>query len=203
MSADQGYLRNWAPGSDYGAANMTFPTDDYFVIGGDRSPGKATLIKCNSPSGIDVRKGYGLDGASTVPTGQEPSDIEFLIELWDETTHPAAFDIFARKWLTRPVAIPQGGLKALALNIQHTGVNRAPFNVSKVLRHDVVHHGDPEGIGLWSYTVTFLQFRLPKAAPSRPLAAIPKAKNPRPTAKDANEVQIQQLNGTLTSELGE
>lgn len=182
---------------DPGTYTMQFPTDDFFYIGGDISPGKATLIKCDAPSGIDIRKGFGLSGASTVPTGEEPSDVEFLIELWDERFHPQQFETFARKWLTRPVKCPkllpgQSQAEALALRIRHTGLNRAPFNVDKVLRHNVIHEGQDE-YGLWRYRVSFLQFRLPFIAASKPLAAIPGVKNPRPTALTANQKKTQEL----------
>jgi hypothetical protein len=184
------------------AALMRWPAVDYFIIGGDRSPGIARLTKADSPSGIDIRKGYGLSGASTVPTGEEPSDIEFTLEFWDESIHPAQFDVFARKWLTRPVALPPGGLSALALPIIHPGINRAPVNVSKVLRHNCTALIKSDETGLYSCTVSFLQFRLPRLALSRPFAAIPPKVNPRPTAQDAADVDLEAARQTLNGLIG-
>jgi hypothetical protein len=179
-----------------------FPAQDFFELGGDRTPRlvKATLVKADSPSGIDIRKGYGLSGATTVPTGEEPSDIEFLIEIWKESVLPEWYS-FAKKWLTRPVALPPGGIKAMALPISHPGLNNPPINVTQVLRHNCTALLN-DGYGLWSCTVSLLQFRLPKIAMSKPLATLPSAKNARPTAQDANDVEKQQLQVTLQNLVG-
>jgi len=203
-----------------------FPDLDYFIIGGDKSPGIARLTKADSPSGIDVRKGYGLSGATTVPTGEEPSDVEFTIELWDEgiptkqdplqflagtsinaRSHPQQWDAFARKWLTRPVFQPgtflsQSALAALALPIVHPGLNRAPINITKVLRHNCTALVN-DGTGLWTCTVSFLQFKPPRLALPKPTTALPNKPNPRPTAMNANQRAMQANQATIDQLAGE
>lgn len=186
---------------------LFWPDVDYVIIAGDKSPGVWRLTKADSPSGIDVRKGYGLSGASTVPTGEEPSDIEFEVDLWDETKHPDQWDAYARKWLTRPVYSPgvflsQKALSALALPIIHPALNRAPINVTKVLRHNCTQIKN-DGNGLWQATVSFLQFRLPRIALPKPTTSLPNKGTQRPTAQNANQKEIQALQATLNAEMGQ
>lgn len=166
-----------------------FPAQDFIRIGGIPNPGKATITKISAPHGWDIRKGYGLSGATVVPTGDELGDLEILFELWDPNDYPK-WNLFAKQFLQKALVAVPGGLVAMALSIDHPVITEMGKG-SYVLKDRSGWTND--GFGLWSSTAAFLEYKKPKPALPRPLAAIPAAAAPVPTAQDAQDVQIQQV----------
>lgn len=164
-----------------------FPQQDYILLGGVQSPGRATVLGAGSPREWDVRKGYGYSGAVTVYTGENLAKFEVLIELW-EKSHFAEWVRFAKIALEKPPL----GTKPKALDIAHPLLNLPPLSITSVVVEDVSQFEQDEE-GLWSCTIKFLQFRAPKPALGKPLASIPNAAKPVPTAQDAADVEIQKL----------
>lgn len=172
-----------------------FPKANYFIIGGTRSPGKASLIEAKKVFGWQINKGFGLTGATVVPSGDELVEAAFLIEIWDARDVPD-WDDFAARYLSKALVGAPGGVTPMALGILHPSLNGPPLNVAKV----VVKEVNPllnDGLGLWTTTVRFLQYRPPVPALSRPLAAIPAAAATKPTAQDAADREMQAKAATI------
>jgi len=164
---------------------------DYILIGGDRSPGVVTVDSCDSPRGWDIRKGYALSGATVVPTGDELSTVELTFGFWtaDQIT---AWQAFAAKYFDKAVRLIPGSLTPKALSIQHPVINGAPLRVTEVVVKDCSALQN-DGTGFWTARVVLLQYRKPQPALAKPPAAIPAAQQPKPTAQDAQDREIQQL----------
>lgn len=179
---------------------MSFPRTNFFLIGGFRSPGKATLVDATKVFGWDQRKGYGLTGAYSVPTGEELVLAKFLIELWDGDDWPLWL-AFSKKFFTKPVITVPGGLSSLGLGILHPVLNAPPYNVHKVVPARISTMIQDE-YGLWSCTVELLEFKPPAPAPARPLATIPDVAAPQPTAQDAADREIAARGAELAALAG-
>lgn len=168
----------------------TFPTDDFIYLAGDKSPGKVTIRGANSPRGWDIRKGYGLSGATVVPSGDELAEgIVCLFEFW----LPEQIDewiAFAAKHLDKSVRLVPGSLKPKALGIYHFVLAAPPIRITEVVVKDCTQLEQDE-FGLWSCEATFLQYRKPKPALAPPSAAIPAAGTAAPTALDAADREMQ------------
>lgn len=173
----------------------TFPSREYVMIGGDASPGKATVRGLNSPRGWDERKGYALSGATLVPTGDELSKFEILFELWDET-QMALWNSYASKYFARSVKLVPGTLKPKALGIEHPALTAPPHHITEVVVLDVIGP-ETDDTGGVSWVVKFEEYRKPKPALSPPDASIPAAQKPTPTAEDAADREIQDKLATL------
>jgi hypothetical protein len=170
-------------------AGNEFPYQDYIMLGGAPSPGRATILGggSGSPRTWDVRKGYGYSGAFIVYTGDGLAKFKVMIELW-LPEHFAAWQRFAKITLSKPPL----GLKPTALDIAHPILNMQPWSITSVVVEDVSPWEQDEE-GMWSTTIDFLQFRGPKPMLGKPLASIPNAVKKIPTAQDAAEVEIQKL----------
>lgn len=168
---------------------MSFPISNTFTIGGDNCPGKATLLEAPKVFGWDQRKGYGLTGAYSVPTGEELVLAKFLVELWDGAQWPLWL-LFVKKYFTRPVITAPGGLSSLGLGIQHPLLNAPPYSVHKVVPAKV-HEAKQDEWGGWSIVVELLEFKPPAPVPPRPLATIPDKAPGQPTARDALDREMQ------------
>lgn len=164
-----------------------FPAQDYILLGGEKSPGRATVLGAGSPRTWDKRKGYGYSGAFVIFTGDDLAKFKVQIDLWKKDQF-AEWDRFAKKCLVKPPL----GQKPKALDIQHPLLNAEPLKITSAVVEDV-SQWDQDEEGLWSCTIDFLQFRAPKPALGKPNAAIPSVAKPIPTAQDAADVEIQRL----------
>lgn len=163
-----------------------WPEQDWIGLGPVRSPGRATIVSAPRANKWDIRDGYGLDGATTVFVGVKASVIEVRFDLW----LPSQFT----DWLlfSRAVLEPSAITGRLAWEIKHPVLNATPINVFKVQVVEVTPFVQDDD-GMWSCTVKFVEFKKPKPALSKPIAAIPAVSKPVPTAQDAAEVEIQAL----------
>ncbi len=169
------------------------PREDFIILGADKSPGRATIVSPGSPREWDIRKGYGFSGASTVFIGNGLAKFDVLVDLWQPVQY-SDWDRFAKKYLQKaPI-----GLRPMAYGISHPVLNTAPLNISSVVVEDVVFEGTDD-YGLDTWRIKFLEFRAPKPALGKPLAAIPAATKPLPTAQDAADREIQAKIATLKS----
>lgn len=184
------------------------PAQDWITIGGDQSPGKATIVKAPRSQGWDVRKGYAMVGATIVPTGADVPEVEVLFEFFDMNganapagriltglrteQQIAAWYAFAKKWLNKPVVTVAGSFQYLALSIGHPVLNNPPINITKVVFKSAEALSN-DGYGLWSTRATFLEFRPPKLALPQPKQAVPPVNKPAPTASDAAQAETQRL----------
>ncbi len=164
-----------------------FPQQPYIVLGPLQSPGVATVRGLDSPRNWDVQQGYGLTGAVAVFKGTGLAKFTVDIELW-EPEHFIEWNVFATI-----LAAPKPGLAGgFALGILHPIVNGPPHGVTEVVVENVSQPVQND-LGRWTYTIAFLQYKKPLPAIARPIAAIPAASAPLPTAADAGEAKMLSL----------
>ena len=168
-------------------AGNEFPYQDYIILGGAKSPGRATIVGAGSPRDWDKRKGYGFSGAFVIYTGDNLAKFKVQIDLWTPDQF-AEWAKFAKLCLVKPPT----GTKPKAMDIQHPLLSMDPIKITSVVVEDCSQFTEDDD-GLWSCTIDFLQYRAPMPALGKPLASIPSVKKPKPTAKDAAEVEIEKL----------
>lgn len=182
------------------------PARDYIIIGGDKSPGKATIRGLNSPRAWDIRKGYGLSGATVVPAGDELATFSVLFEFFDAGGSGVqktadmlqAWYVYASKYFDKSVRLVPGSNVPKALGIDHPILAAPPHRVAEAVVKDVSQLEQDE-LGGWSTEVFFLQYRKPKPALAAPNAAIPAAAKPAPTAEDEADREMAAKLATLKS----
>lgn len=173
-----------------------------FRIGTDRCPGQVTLTKAPNLQLWDVRKGNGLSGGTIVPMGEDINDVEFYIYLWDIPNQLDAWKLFASKWLKKAVITSPGGQGSLALAIDYPLLRMPPVSITKVAYKGCTELQIDEYEG-YSFTLTFIKWRPPILAPSRPSATIPSAAKPTPTAQDQAQALILQQGGQINGLAGQ
>jgi hypothetical protein len=159
------------------------PRQSHIVLASLKSPGVCRVRGANSPRDWDIRKGYGLTGATIVYTGDNLAKFSVDIQLWEDSQF-LEWEIFA-KILEKPKT-----RIAPALGIQHPMVNMAPWGITSVVVEDVDQFEDNDE-GLFMATIHFIQFRKPLPMLARPVASIPAIATPNPTAADAFELELQ------------
>lgn len=174
-----------------------FPSVDTITIAGVPAPGQWVLTRADKVYGWDVRKGYGTSGATVVPVGDELVEAEFEVRLWDSAQVPL-FRALRAGYLKKPLAATPGSLAAFAIGIDHPEL--ADLGVTSVVVRKITPLVN-DGYGLWTCNVTFLQYRKPQPALSKPLASIPDVTPPVPTAQDNLEREAQQLEAEFQTEL--
>lgn len=160
------------------------PEQDYIILGGQRSPGVATLRNAGSPRDWDIRKGYGFSGASVVFTGNGLAKFECDIYLWT----PAHWIDW--KTFSLLLAKPKGLVQTTGIGISHPLLKLPPLSIDSVVIEDVLQFEEDDSGG-WQCTIKFIEFKRPAPALSKPLVAIPSASKAPPTAQDAVDREIQ------------
>lgn len=140
---------------------------DYVELAGARTPGIAWIEGASSPRSWDVRKGYGVSGATVVFKGVPPAAFKLMIVL----TTPEDWDAWHawRPIVARPPT-PDGTatarpLRPAALDIVHPIPN--DLGIRSVVVTDVKQpvESDP---GKWTIEIGLLEFRAPVRALVRP-----------------------------------
>lgn len=165
------------------------PMQDYVLLGGAKTPGRATVQGAGSPRKWDVRQGYGYSGAIVVYMGDGLAQFDIHVDLW-LPEHFSEWNRFAKIALVKAPL----GTKPKALDISHPLLSLEPLKITSVVVEDVSQF-EQDDEGLWTCTIKCLQYRAPLPALGRPLASIPNAAKITPTAQDAAEVEIQKLIG--------
>lgn len=167
------------------------PQQDFIVLGGMKSPGRATIVSAAFERKYDVREPYGAIGGSTIYHGEKIKSAEVLIELW-EKSHFADWALFARAVLFKKPG-------KVAMSVDHPVLRLIQLTEVQVEKVSAFTQDEE---GMWSCTITLLEFKPPMAALSKPLAAIPNAPKPNPTAQDAADLEIQRLGAQLAAVAG-
>src|SRR6266568_3713920 len=150
------------------------PTQDYIILGGVTSPGRATITSGAFERKWDVREPYGASGGSTIWHGDAIKHCDVLIELW-LPEHFADWESFSRKVLfAKPGKV--------ALSVDHPVLKLIQLTEVQI---EKVSAFDQDDEGLWSCTISLIEFKRPKPALSKALAAIPNVPKITPTAQDA------------------
>lgn len=167
-----------------------FPAQDYVLINGEKSPGKATIQRPNSPRGWDERQGYALNGATLVPKGNPLAEFSVLFEFWDPADMPAWY-AYAAKYFDESVRFNPGTATPRALGIYHPLLAAPPFRITECVVRDASAH-DKTDDGKYVFEIFFKRYRKPKIAAPAPIAAIPAASTAKPVAQDAADIEMQQ-----------
>jgi hypothetical protein len=170
-----------------------YPAQDYVTIANVPSPGRATILGAGLKRTWEIRKGYGLSGATVVFTGADLAKFDIEIALWD-AEHWIQWDLFAKAILAKPPT----ALAPVALGIQHPLLNLEPLKITSIVVEEVTQFEEDDS-GLWICKIKCIEYRAPMLALAKPKAAIPSAKVPKPTAQDAAEVEIQRLLGQFNA----
>lgn len=133
-----------------------------------------------------MQEPYGASGGSTIYHGDAIKRADVLIELWT-ADHFAAWEAFASAVLFKKPG-------KTAMTVDHPVLRLIKLTEVQV---EKVTAFDQSDTGLWSCTISLLEFKRPKAALSKPIAAIPNAPKPVPTAQDAADLEIQKLTATF------
>lgn len=165
---------------------MTFKTQDYIYLGGDKSPGLATVGKAGSPRRWEERQGYGLSGAWLFYTGDGLASFDVTFYLW-LPEHKEQWDAFAKKQLARPTQ----GTRPQAKEISHPLLESEPHVIKSVVVEDVSSF-ELDEYGGRSCVVKFKQYRAPMPLLGKPNRSISKPTNVI-TAKSAEERTIEEL----------
>lgn len=172
------------------------PVQDYIILNGFRSPGKAIVAGATTPRKWDQRPGYGFTGATVFYTGQGLAEFTVTLELWDPREWQDWW-AFARVLEKEPI-----GKRAAALKISHPLLTRAPLNITDVVVTDV-SQWEQDDDGLWTCTISFLEYRPPKPAVGKPTAAIPDSPQGKVAAKTAIEIENEKLTKELADLSGQ
>jgi hypothetical protein len=165
-----------------------FPAADTITVAGLPAPGKWTLTKADKEYGWQILQATAMTGATIKPIGDPLVTADFNVEFWDPLDY-AAFKLFRKQFLMKALVTVPGSPVGLTLAFDHpelSDLGLSQFAVKKIT--PVLN----DGYGVWSCKVEFLQYRKPAPALSKPNASIPDNGEPRPTAKTALEIQLQQ-----------
>lgn len=163
------------------------PHQDFIVLAGAPSPGLAVVKSPGSPRKWDVRDGYGITGAVCVFMGEGLATFDVDIFCWKDE-HFVAWPIFARLTLVNPPL----GARPTSMSIQHPILQDPPLSISQVVVTNVGGwEQDPDGGGLWSRTISFLQYRKPRPALVKPFEGPPGSPVIVPPPVDPELLQIQ------------
>ncbi len=157
---------------------------DVIRLGGVISEGQAEVTNGASPRKIDVRKGNGLSGATTVFTGIDIKAFNVRLTFWDQAQIEWYGSIFAPL-----LALPPSGKSPKSLDFYHPLVSEPPINIRAVLVENVTQLLQT-GDGIWTVDISLMPFRPPKPALAKPAAA---AKKDAPKPQDANDKLIERL----------
>lgn len=158
---------------------------DVLVVGSTAVPAdKTTLSPPKLKRNWDVQKGFGVQGAFCVYTGEGLAAFDVTFEFWREEKE-ALWDAFAARYLTAPK-----GTKPAALGVYHPILMKAPFKIVNVQVTDI------EGWSLvtpghWQTRLSLLEYRPP--APFKPAKTEPvvPAVEKVPIAKPKTEQDVR------------
>jgi hypothetical protein len=152
---------------------------DYIVLQGAKSPGKAVVTGATDKRKWDIQIGYALSGGITIYRGKEISKFSVVLTL---ATAQDWIDWAAWRKL---VARPPNGVRPKAMTIEHPWLRM--LDIHEVSIEEVGQPEESDETGAWTVTIKFLEFRLPK-----PVFLKPEAAKVKPT-DDPESLQIAAL----------
>lgn len=165
----------------------SFPNVNSFTLASFPFPGKWTLTEAKKEFGWQIQAGFGLSGAFVLPIGDKLVTAKFKGEFWSQSD----FNLFSqlRKQLFKKPTFGAGVVSA-AMGIDHPELKA--MGVDGVVVLDYTPAIQEDG-GLWTTTVTFLQYRPPTPAPKKPAFKVPSVSTSVTSAATAEESKAQSL----------
>lgn len=145
------------------AINPRDPALNYVVVNGVQSPGRAQLTGVAAPYKYDVQEGYGLSGATTIFRGRGVARFTLTISLW-RPEHFIAWPFFAA------LLEPPKTSKPLVVQMRHPLLSMADIEAVAV---ESLGAPERQSNGVWTATISLLEYRPPKPALVKPRGAIP------------------------------
>lgn len=156
----------------------------FIVLANQPSPGNVIVENAGAPRDWEIRKGYGLAGASVVYTGENLSKFDVTLQFWTEIQ----LDDWHNRFRTI-VAKPPKNIAPKALACQHPLLD--DLEIDKVVVLDRTQL-TPSPSGLWTVKVSLLQYKKPAPALARPNGAIPNAPGTVPRQEDLLDQKTQE-----------
>jgi hypothetical protein len=172
-----------------------FPHQDYIVLSGLKSPGKAVIKSPGSPRKWDIQDGYGFTGATVIFNGEGLAEFDVDVFLWDDD-QMTAWGVFARTCLFAPR--PGTSRSALALSIQHPILSSPPLTIFSVVVKNVTGWEQNDD-GLWACTISFVQYRAPLPVLVKPLEPPPGSPIAVEVPIDPDLIKIQKKSAEITA----
>lgn len=144
------------------------PEQDFIMLDGVRSPGRATIVNAGIVRTWDKRKGFGYSGATLVYTGDDLSEFDVILDIWDDLQW-AEWLPFALMLKKPPVGPPR------KQTIGHPILTRDPLKIETVVLTKATQWKRNNETGLWTCTLSFSEYRAPLPAVGKPTPEIPGA----------------------------
>jgi hypothetical protein len=149
---------------------------DTIQLAGIHSPGQCDLSGAHAPRKWDVRRGFGLSGATTVFTGIDIDKFTVRLIFWEA----AQIDAYNADFVPL-LALPPSGKRPKALAFYHPYASEPPINIKSVGVQDVTQL-QQIGDGLFAVDILLIPFRQPKPALAKPIATGDQAPKPEDAA---------------------
>lgn len=159
---------------------------NYFVLGGEKSPGKCEIRGASREWEWAELAGWGLDGASLILRRRLLPEFEADVRLTTQTDLDA-WDDFYSKVLQSPMSGRKD--RSRGLGIYHPRLARIGITSVVIIRVSQPVQGKG---GSETFTIKMKEYRSPKFILSKPNGTIPGAAQKQPKAKDALDIAIEQ-----------
>lgn len=157
------------------------PHQDWIVLDGLRSPGKAYVVGAGAPRKWQRPEAYGYTGASQIFIGNPLSSFDVVLELWLDEHWAVWNDRFAS--LLEKVPSENRPVPQRPLSIVHPVLNRKPWSITAVVVDDVLAP-EQDDEGMWTIRIKFTSWVAPKKALGKINGKIPGADAANPFASD-------------------
>lgn len=173
-------------------------TYESFNLGGVPMPGQWLLVDAPRVFGWQILKAYGQSYATVLPIGDDLVKARFAIRIWT-SADAGVYRQLLKTTLRKPVGLMPGSTSAAGLGIdqpQLLDIGVSSVVVARVtpLYNPLVTSG---GRGPWTAECELLEYRKPLAALPKPNQSIPAKSPPKPTAQDAQDIEIQKLSSAF------
>lgn len=156
---------------------------DHFSVNNEQCPGKCVIHGAGTPREWDIRKGYGLSGATVVFMGNTVSRFDIDVTIFTQQDFDA-WSAFYGKYLQKP----DQGKYPRAVGIYHPQL--AVLGIGSMVVEDVTQF-EQDDTGGWTCTIKCIEFKKPKPLILRPLGSIPGTGTKQPTAADKFDQELQ------------
>ena len=141
---------------------------DAIWLGGQKSPGLCDVSGANSPRKWDQAVGYGMGGATSRYLGTGLSEFSIKFRLYGDPKVPDPDWLAWKKFSEAVLMKPPAGAQPRVLDIWHPELERLKIKSVGVV--DVAQAYQSES-GEWTIEVKFIEWRRPRLALAKPIAA--------------------------------
>lgn len=166
---------------------------DFCLIGGHSTSGICEITQGGRVLKWEKKAGFGSAGATTKLTGIEPGEFQIKISFYDKVFGQTAKEQRDYHEQTILPLLKEAEAGKKSLDFYHPAVSEPPMSCTAVVPQKVGIY-EQDSNGLWTVTISMLQYLKPKPAVGAPAGA---KKKQQPAALDENEKRIQELTKQL------